>query len=178
MEKGWILTYKPPVTPLSALPSPTSSPADGQQAVLGMMLPPVTSPRGPFWFSLWFHYPTCSTSSMCDPEGVKTCKRLAPAAGTPNLPLWSGKRQVRRRRNVPDSFTVVWHWALGVENFYLHIGFEIICFGFGNVTPVPQNCKNSPQGSDLPTWKQFCASCVWEKEVIRTWWRAGSLLFS
>lgn len=101
---------------------------------------------------------------MCDTEGMKTCKRLAPTAGTPNLPLLGGKGQVRGRGKVSDSFTVVWHWTFGVENLYLHISFEITCLVLGNVIPVPQNCKNSPQGSDLPTWKQFCAGCAWEKE--------------
>lgn len=114
---------------------------------------------------------------MCDTEGLKTGKRLAPAAGTPNLPLLSGKRQVRGRRNVPDSFTVVWHWAFGVENLYLHIGFEIIWLELGNVTPVHQNCKNFSQGSHLPTWKQFCAGCVWGKESDKNMVESSELPF-
>lgn len=141
-----------------------------------LLLPPTTSPsRSPFRLSLWFgRYPTCFSTSMCDTEGVKACMWLAPAVSMPNLPLLSSKRRVRGRRNVPGSFITFRHWPFGMENLCLHmLGFKMTWLGLGNVIPGSQNCKKSPQGSHLPTWKQFYAAWVRGNEggwsVLESW---------
>lgn len=69
-------------------------------------------------------------------EGVKACVWLDPKVSTPELPLLSGTRPARGRRNVPGGFLRFQHWPFGMGNLCLHmLDFEMTRLGLGNVIP-------------------------------------------